>query len=128
MPLEILLVLVVFGISGIALLLHLTGRSKRPELTLDSARAAWSRHFPDDTIEAIQVSIEGHAALVHSDAGLGLLWVFGADTVARHLTGCDVTKTDTGLRVDFHDFAAPPAIFPLTTDERATWQAQMEAA
>ncbi len=77
MPLEILLVLVVGGIVGIALMLHLTGRSRLRVLTRDVAQDEWIRHFPDDDVVDVTVSHDGHSALIRTRAGAGLLWSFG---------------------------------------------------
>ncbi len=125
MPLEILLALVILGIAGIALLLHLTGRSARTRLSAPSARAHWLRHFPDDTVLDVTVADSGDAALVRTPAGPGLLWAFGADTVARPLQGFDLLDTRDGVRVIFHDFAAPSVRLTLTPDERASWRQDM---
>jgi hypothetical protein len=57
MPLPVLIALVIGGIAGIALILHLSGRSRVVALTEVTARAAWLRHFPDD-----RVARDSHAA------------------------------------------------------------------
>lgn len=126
MPLHILVILVVVGIGSIALLLHLSGRSKPVVLTDSIARAEWAANYPDDRLLSVQTAQDGGAALVQTDAGPGVIWAFGIDTAARHLRDCDIHETDTGLRVDFHDFSAPPVQFTLTSDERALWRAAME--
>ncbi len=128
MPLNILLTMVVVGISAIVLILHLSGRSRTPVLSENAARQSWVRHYPDDTVHTVQIAGNGKSALVRTSAGPGVIWVFGADTVARHLKNCDVTETATGLRIDFHDYSTPRAVFALTASERADWQAEMEAA
>ncbi|MCV2888072.1 hypothetical protein [Ruegeria aquimaris] len=125
MPLEILLILVIGGISAIAVILHLTGRSHRAVLLPEDARAAWHRHFPDDMILGIAVARDGHAALIETEQGPGLLWSFGADTVGRHLRDFDVMDHPHGLRVLFHDFTAPQVTLHLSPDERRDWQARM---
>lgn len=128
MPLHILIIMVVVGIGGIALLLHLTGRSRTATLTETDAQQGWLRHYPNDTVQHVTLAHDGKSALVLSDAGPGVIWVFGLDTVARHLRDCDVSETETGLRVDFHDYSAPPARFALSQDERALWQSEMRPA
>lgn len=128
MPLEILLALVVLGIAGIALLLHLMGRSSQRSLSAEDARSQWHRHFPDDDIVDVTIAESGHAALVRTVNGPGLLWSFGADTVARHLTGFDLIETDTGFRIYFHDYGAPGVRLTLTDFERAHWQNLMRPA
>ncbi len=126
MPLEILLVLVIGGIAGITLLLHLSGRSRMFDLTPETARAQWMRHFPDDVIIDIAVAHNGHAALVRTEAGAGLLWSFGADTVARHLRDFDWLETSDGIDVQFHDFSTPRARLRLDETERRHWQHLMD--
>ncbi len=122
MPLSVLVSLVVVGIAGIALLLHLAGRSKRCVLTREDAEAAWERHFPGDIVEQITVSRDGHAALVLTHLGPGLLWAFGADTVARRLEDFDLIETGDGLRVEFHDFTASSVTLVLDDFERPHWR------
>ncbi|MBY6067545.1 hypothetical protein KUW17_12385 [Leisingera aquaemixtae] len=128
MPLELLLALVLGGISGIAVLLHLTGCSRQVVLTAASARAAWLRHFPGDSVITVLPAASGRAALVQTEGGPGLLWAFGADTVGRHLAVGQVRETGTGLRFDFNDFAAPGLSLPLPERERRTWLAQIATA
>jgi hypothetical protein len=125
MPLNILLILVVGGISLIALLLHLLGKSRQVILSPEDARTAWHRHFPDDQIVDLMVSGDGHAALVQTGQGPGLLWSFGADTVARHLRDYDLLDEPHHIKVVFHDFAAPSATLHLTDTERPVWQQKM---
>ena len=63
MPLELLLVLVIGGIAGIAVLLHVLGFSR--SLTFEdeaAARAAWLRAFPDDTVTGVTLSESQSAA------------------------------------------------------------------
>lgn len=128
MPLEILLVLVVGGIAGITLLLHLTGRSRQVVLTPETAQAQWLRHFPDDTVIDVTVAHNGSAALVRTETGAGLLWSFGADTVARHLLDFDRLDHPEGFEVQFHDFGTPRVILHLDDTERRHWRHLMEPA
>lgn len=121
MPLELLLILVVTGIAGIAVLLHLLGRSDQARLFVEDAHTHWHRHFPDDHIIDATVSADGRAALIRTDQGAGLLWAFGADTVGRHLTDFDMIETPTGLQIRFHDYATPKVSLHLAGQERAHW-------
>ena len=125
MPLSVLVILVVGGISLIALLLHALGKSRLRILTWEDARSEWHRHFPDDEIGDLVVARNGHAALVQTGQGPGLLWSFGADTVARHLRDFDLLEEANGLRVIFHDFTAPQATLRLDEAERSVWQQEM---
>lgn len=127
MPLYVLALLVVVGIGSIAVLLHASGRSRQLVLTDDVARDEWLANYPDDIVVSVRTATNGASALVQTGAGPGLIWAFGSDTAARHLKGCEIRETADGLRVDFHDFAAPPARFTLTPEERALWRSEMEA-
>ncbi|MGR3760467.1 hypothetical protein ACUXV3_10110 [Roseobacteraceae bacterium NS-SX3] len=128
MPLEILLILVIGGISAIAVLLHATGRSAPVQLDAASARRAWLRHAPDDTVHDVTLAASGHAALVQASSGPGVVWSFGADTVARHLRDTKIRPAPAGLRLSFHDFGTPGVTLTLTEDERARWRQLMTAA
>ena len=65
----------------------------------EDARAAWHRHAPDDLIQEVTVASNGHAALVTTQQGMGLVWAFGADSVARPLHDFDLLDTKDGLRI-----------------------------
>jgi hypothetical protein len=125
MPLEVLLSLVVGGIAAIAGLLHLLGLSQQPLLSPEDAHSHWHRHFPDDLINAVHMTQDNHAALVETDQGPGLLWSFGADTVARHLLDFDALNTDNGLRIRFHDYTAPAVTLQLSDADRPLWNQVM---
>lgn len=128
MPLEILLILVVGGISAIAVMLHFTGRSTRRVIDADSARQEWLRLFPDDNITGVLLSQDRHSALIETPDARGLLWAFGADTVGRYLND-DSTVHDHkhGLCIRFDDFTAPAARLSLSADERSQWKQLIEA-
>ncbi len=128
MPLYLLLVLVIGGISLIAVLLHRLGKSHKAVLNAQSASHAWTRHFPDDEVRGVIVAQDGHAALVETDQGPGLLWSFGADTVGRHLQGYHLTKAPDHLTVIFADFSAPRVTVHLNNDERTLWQQKLAPA
>ncbi|MDC0658428.1 hypothetical protein N6L27_10510 [Leisingera sp. SS27] len=123
MALELLLALVLGGISGIAVLLHLTGRSRQAVLGVETSRSGWLRHFPGDKVLKVLPAASGQAALVVTGNGPGLLWAFGSGTVGRHLTGSQVRETATGLRFEFNDFAAPGLSLALPERERQQWLA-----
>jgi len=128
MPLELLIALVVLGISGIAAMLHLTGRSDRRVMDMSAARAAWLRHFPEDAPHQMTLAANGQAALVETARGLGVLWSFGADTVGRYVDGARLDDTRHGLRLRLPDYAAPRVLLRLTAEERPLWRQKLEAA
>ncbi len=125
MPLSILLILVGGGIGGIALLLHFLGKSQPVVLTDNTARAAWLRLFPEDTITNVTVSDSGLAALIVTDQGPGLVWSFGIDTVARPLGDAEITESKKRLKIRFPDFSAPRALITLSETERTDWRQKM---
>jgi hypothetical protein len=125
MPLNVLLILVVVGITVTGLLLHVLGKSRRLLLTTEDARSAWHRHFPEDEIHTVTVTQDQHAALVQTTQSAGLLWAFGADTVGRHLLDFDLIEKPDGLTVIFHDFTAPRVYLQLSPTERPRWQEMM---
>jgi len=129
MPLELLLVLVVGGIAGITILLHLLGLS-RP-LTFDTAqdaKVAWHRARPDDIIKAVEISADKRSALVETNHGTGLAWSFGADSAARLIHEAELTETATGLRLSLPEFTAPRIDITLTPQQRSLWQSKLETA
>ncbi|MCF6231938.1 MAG: hypothetical protein L3J36_02360 [Rhodobacteraceae bacterium] len=125
MPLYILLLLVIGGISMIALLLHRLGKSRLTVLSTPSASHAWNRHFPDDEVYSVILAENGHAAYVETSGGPGLLWSFGADTVGRHLQDYRLSQAPDHLKVVFHDFTAPQVILRLNDKERPRWQQKL---
>lgn len=123
MPLHILLILVVGGIAGIALALHLLGLSKAPAFTDDTARAAWLRARPDDVITDVQITADGRAARIATHAGHGILWQMGADSCVRMLTGHETLRSHgTKATLHLNDYAAPKVRLSLTPDEHDDWQ------
>ena len=118
MPLHILLILVIGGIAGIALLLHVLGHSRRFDLSdAGTARTEWLRHWPEDQVAHVYLTPD--AALIDTANGPGLLRPFGADTVGHRLA--EVAETPHGLRLSFADFAAPAITLPLPPETRALW-------
>lgn len=125
MPLNILLPMVIVGIAGIAVLLHLLGLSRRARLdTAASARAAWLREFPDDLPVRVTLCENRNAALIGLADGLGVVWPMGADTTARHLTGAQVKQAADGLLITLPDYTAPRIHLRLGADEAADWLQQ----
>jgi hypothetical protein len=127
MPLSILLPMVVLGIAGIAVLLHLLGLSRRAVLADEAAaRAAWLREYPGDAPVRVTLCHDRSAALIETGRGRGVVWPMGADTTARHLDGARLTPTRTGLRIDLPDYTAPRVHLTLDAGESARWQATLK--
>lgn len=124
MPLGILIPMVVIGITGITLLLHLLGQSQIVTLADDeAARSAWLREYPDAMPTRVVLSHDHHAALVETAQGYGVVWPMGADTTARMLRNSQIERTAGGLRIDLADFAAPHINLHLDADEADLWPA-----
>jgi len=127
MPLEILLPMVVFGIAGIAVLLHLLGLTgKRTFHTQDQARASWMSEFPQLPAKSIKISENHQYALIDTAKGLGLLWPMGADCTARLLTGAEVSMAKRHLIIRLPDYTAPIIRLNLTAKEAAQWVKQIK--
>ncbi len=127
MALEILLILVFGGITGIVLLLHMLGLSARATLPDGAAAAkAWADEFADDPALEVILCRDHHAALITTARGRGIVWPMGADTTARYLTGARIYPTKTGLRIDLPDFTAPHIDLRLEPDEARDWPDLME--
>jgi len=127
MSLELLLVLVVGGISAIVLILHLLGRSKTLVMTEETARAGWLRQFPDSDIADVTLAHDGKAALIRTTDDAGLVWSFGADSVARVLHDYDLQDHSKTMRFLLHDFSAPSVTVHLNDTERQDWHSKLEA-
>ncbi len=127
MPLEILLILVFVGITGIVVLLHFLGLSARATLR-DKAEAAraWAAEFADDPALDVALCRNRHAALITTARGHGIVWPMGADTTARYLTGARIRPTKAGLRIDLPDFTAPHIHLTLDLDEARDWPDLLE--
>lgn len=129
MPLGLLVLLVVAGIAGIALLLHLTGHSRAFEIADETtARREWLRHCPDEDVRAVLIAANRRAALVETDRGRGLLWSFGADTVAQSFDRVEVTDRPDGLILRLGSFTAPAVRLSLSPEERAAWRTRLTGA
>ena len=129
MPLEILGPMVVLGIAGIALALHLLGlTAPRHQTTEDDARAAWLREHPDDNIAQVLLARSGRAALITLASGeRGLVYVMGADTCAHPLTGAQWQQRKGAIRVTIPDFAAPRFDIMLAPGELSQWMKETQA-
>lgn len=128
MPLSILLPMVVLGIAGIAVLLHVLGLSRRATLSdAAAARAAWLREFPEDVPTQVILCRNHSAALIETAQGRGVVWPMGADTTARYVRGARVRQRKAGLTLDLPDYTAPRIRLTLSPDEAASWCALLES-
>ena len=117
MPLSVLIPMVVFGIAGIVVILHLLGLTAPASLPdAAAARRAWLREFPDLAPTRISLARDRRAALIETDDGPGVVWTVGADTTARRLTRADVSHLDNRLDLRLGDFTAPRVQLELEPD------------
>jgi hypothetical protein len=122
-----LLPLVVLGILGITLLLHLMGWSKAATLAdKAAAKSAWLEEFPDDPPTRVVLSHDHHAALIETRNDHGVVWPMGADTTARYLTDAKISTTAKGLRIALPDYTAPRIHLTLDAEEANQWPTLME--
>lgn len=120
MQLSVLLPMVIAGIAGIALLLHLFGLSRPARLAdATAARAAWLREFPEASPRQITLSEDHTAALIDTPDGHGIVWIIGADTTARYLREATIAPTARGLRIHLPDYTAPRIDLTLGKGEAA---------
>ncbi len=122
MPLQIMLPMVVIGILGITLLLHVLGYSRGAVLRDDSfVRQQWQREFPDDVVQRITLAPKGNVAMVEAANGPGLVIAMGADTTALHTNGVQLTETDTGISLHFNDLGVSDIHILLSKTARTPW-------
>lgn len=115
MPLPVLGALVVFGIGGVVLLVHLLRMSRRTVFDDEAAvRACFDHDYPDRRISEVALADDRRAALVLTDAGPGAVTSLGDGAVTRLFSPGDVRKVEereSGLRLALADFGAPTLSF-----------------
>lgn len=129
MPLHVLGLLVIGGIGGIAILLHLLGLSRGLRFDdTDAAITAWNREFPDLPALDADLSNDHKAALIRTAQGPGLVWPMGADSTARKLDRVQVQNIPNGLKIRLGDFTAPSLRLRLSADQKTIWQQEVESS
>ena len=121
MPLHILGPMVVIGVLAIAVLLHLLGLSQRLRFDAGSARQAWLRHFPDAAIQDVFVAPDGHAALILSSDGPGVVFAMGADSAAKFLRGAELQPDHKDLHIRYSDIGTPVISIPMPSLQQDRW-------
>ncbi len=126
MSLELTLIIVVFGIAGVVLLVHLTGGSAKVRLNeraivLDK----WHGEFPYISAKNALLDPDYNAALIDlMDGRTGILWAFGNDVVGRVLESGKLGIRKNKLIIDLPDFTAPHLVIRI--DDPATRLAWIE--
>lgn len=127
MPLPILILLVVGGITAIAVLTRWMGMSRTLRFeTKGAIQRAWEREFPHIPVLDVTTSQSGDAGLVRTNCGYGLVWAMGADSTARFLTGATLAPSDAGLAITLPDYSAPRVTLCLTRAETTQWTSMIE--
>lgn len=123
MPLEILLPMVVIGITGVVLLIRWLRPT--PDFRLDNndkVANIWNHRNVDVAAKTVHLNAARTHALIETAQGFGLVWVFGADPVTRLLDHpFEVAPSSTGLRIQTHDFTAPRIDVVLSGGEITRW-------
>ncbi len=126
MPLPILGALVVFGIGGLVLLIHLFGWTRRPQYADEAeASAALLTDYPHADIRNITLADDRRAALFDLTEGVGYAALFGDGRLTRLIHVDDVKgveDTPSGLAIRLTDYTAPRLTVAMTdTAERQAW-------
>ena len=125
MPLDILVILVVVGISGVVLLTWWLGWSKPALLSsTEVAKTEFLRDYSGLEIGDVVLAADGTAALLRlSDHATGLIFSFGDRFVARQLTAQTVRAIDvqagpaeTAVTLKLADFSAPSVSLTFTSE------------
>lgn len=130
MPLPILGALVVLGIGGLVLLVHLLGGSKRLSYEDDAAaREALLTDYPHARIRQTVLTDDQRAALFELAEGVGFAAPFGEGRLTRVMGPDDVSGVDDdpdGLTIRLKDYTAPRLTVRLANAEaRAAWKARL---
>ena len=130
MPLPLLGALVVLGIGGLVLLIHLLGWSKRPHYAdAAEATAALLADYPNVEIRDVALADDGRAALFDLAEGVGFAAPFGEGRLTRLITDDDVKKVDEapdGLTIWLSDYTAPRLTIALTDQAaRTAWTTRL---
>ncbi|MEL6794936.1 MAG: hypothetical protein AAFU55_13095 [Pseudomonadota bacterium] len=132
MPLPILGALVVFGIGGIVLLVHLLRMSKRLSFADEAAaRAVLAHDHPDAEIRDVLLTDNRSAAIFSTSAGPAVTTAFGDGWFTRAFEPGDVKEVreeQARLHVRLDDFGAPSISLALADPaRRAAAKAILEA-
>ncbi len=130
MPLPILGALVVLGIGGLVLLVHLLGGTKRPRYEDEAAAAAaFTSDYPHAQIRRTMLADDRQAALFQLAEGVGFAAPFGEGRLTRLLGPDDVSGVDEGpmgLTIRLTDYTAPRLTVRMANaDDRAAWKARL---
>lgn len=125
MSLGLLVVMVVVGVSGVVLIVHLTGGSKRARLADEAAaRARFGVDYPDCGVTAIHLTKEGDAAFLALDDGrIGIVAAIGDRFLTRLVAMHDLAGapcvSGAMLSLPLRDFTWPGGTFTFAGEDEA---------
>ncbi|MFZ1681199.1 MAG: hypothetical protein WAT70_09265 [Rhizobiaceae bacterium] len=115
MSLALLAILVVGGVSGILLAIHLAGGTR--DVRLEAPEAAMRRFaldFPEAAPRAVILDAGGDAAFLDTDAGVGLVQAIGDRYLTRLIAPGQAEMSRPApdrLALVFAETGLPPAIY-----------------
>lgn len=121
MPLEVLGPLVLFGVAGVVLLVHLLGGSRSLRLADEAeALAVLAADYPDAAPRRAILADDRRAALVEAAGGLGVVRAMGDRWFARLLAPRDAEARESrrGVEIVIADFGAPAVALRLADAAR----------
>lgn len=134
MSLGLLAVMVVIGVSGVVLLVHLTGGSRRARLENEAAaRARFGVDHSDLAIVALHLTQDGDAAfLALKDGRVGIVAAVGDRFLTRLVGAADLAGTprvtEATLMLRLRDFTWPGGTFTFNGEGEARAVAALFAA
>lgn len=124
MPLYILVPMVVFGVSGMVLLIWLLRPTNAFQMSgPEQAIEVWNHFNYENQASEARLNDDGSFALVTTGKGTGLVWSFGTDPLTRTFRKkAEIVADASGLHINTSDFTAPILHIPLSAaNERAEW-------
>ncbi|HRP78458.1 MAG TPA: hypothetical protein PL183_05060 [Aquamicrobium sp.] len=134
MSLTLLVAMVVAGVSGVVLVVHLTGGSRRARLEDEAAaRARFGLDFPDLAVEAVHLTAAADAAfLALGDGRVGIVQAIGDRFLTRVVAARDLAGapqvTGATLRLRLKDFTWKGGAFTFADEEAADAVGRLLAA
>ena len=125
MSLGLLAILVVIGVSGVVLVVHLTGGSRRARLEDEAtARARFGVDYPDLAVMAVHPTHEGDAAfLALEDGRVGIVAAIGDRFLTRVVGAADLAApprvAGVVLTLRLRDFTWPGGAFTFAGEGEA---------
>lgn len=134
MSLGLLVAMVVIGVSGVVLIVHLTGGTRRARLEDEAAaRARFGVDCPDLAIGAVHLTQNGDAAfLALEDGRVGIVAAIGDRFLTRAVAAHDLAGpprvTGATLMLRLRDFTWPGGAFTFAGEGEARAVAALFAA